>query len=74
MSRSFLFVWMDSFDLNQFFTNKLKNKDVSWGCVSHSSSGQVGNVFAAFHVKVVVVLFGLVLLDQADVLSANTDL
>lgn len=57
MSRSFLFVWMDSFDLNQFFTNKLKNKDVSWGCVSHSSSGQVGNVFAAFHVKVVVVLF-----------------
>lgn len=59
MSRSFLFVWMDSFDLNQFFTNKLKIKtSVGDVCLTHPQvDSQVGNVFAAFHVKVVVVLF-----------------
>lgn len=37
MSHSFLFVWMDSFDLNQFFTNKLKIKtSVGDVCLTHT--------------------------------------
>lgn len=50
---------MDSFDLNQFFTNKLKIKtSVGDVCLTHPQAGcQVGNVFAAFHVKAVIVLF-----------------